>query len=180
MSTRSLAALLACALATAAAGAAAQSTDKLQAPITLVNADGTGKMIGNVTITESSKGLVFTPKLSGLPAGPHGYHVHETGNCSANEKDGKKVPAGAAGGHFDPQATKHHAGPAGDGHLGDLPPLVVSSDGSASTAVTAPRLTKLSEVKGKALMIHAGGDNYSDKPKPLGGGGDRIACGVIE
>jgi superoxide dismutase, Cu-Zn family len=180
MSTRSLAALLACALATAAAGAAAQSADKLQAPITLVNADGTGKMIGNVTITESKSGLVFTPKLSGLPAGSHGYHVHETGNCSANEKDGKKVPAGAAGGHLDPQGTKHHAGPTGNGHLGDLPPLVVSSDGNATTAVTAPRLTKLSDVKGKALMIHAGGDNYSDKPKPLGGGGDRIACGVIE
>jgi Cu-Zn family superoxide dismutase len=29
-------------------------------------------------------------------------------------------------------------------------------------------------------MIHAGSDNYSDSPKPLGGGGARIACGVIE
>jgi Cu-Zn family superoxide dismutase len=28
-------------------------------------------------------------------------------------------------------------------------------------------------------MVHAGGDNYSDQPKPLGGGGDRIACGLI-
>jgi Cu-Zn family superoxide dismutase len=46
--------------------------------------------------------------------------------------------------------------------------------------VTAPRLTKLSEVKGKALMIHAGGDNFSDQPKPLGGGGERIACGIIQ
>jgi len=180
MTTRSLGALLACALVTAAAGAAAQSTDKLQAPMTLVNADGTGKMIGNVTITESAKGLVFTPKLTDLPAGPHGYHVHETGNCSANEKEGKKVPAGAAGGHFDPQSSKHHAGPDGDGHLGDLPPLVVGGNGSATVAVTAPRLTKLAEVKGKALMIHAGGDNFADQPKPLGGGGDRIACGVIQ
>jgi Cu-Zn family superoxide dismutase len=39
---------------------------------------------------------------------------------------------------------------------------------------------KLSEVKGKALMIHAGGDNFADQPKPLGGGGERIACGVIQ
>nr|WP_314544628.1 superoxide dismutase [Cu-Zn] SodC [uncultured Massilia sp.] len=180
MMNKTLGALLACALAAAAAGAAAQSADKLQAPMTLVTPDGTGKMIGNVTITESSKGLVFTPMLTDLPAGPHGYHVHETGNCGANEKDGKKVAAGAAGGHFDPQATKHHAGPTGDGHLGDLPPLVVGGDGKATVAVTAPRLMKLADVKGKALMIHAGGDNYSDKPKPLGGGGDRIACGIIE
>ena len=180
MTTRSLAALMACVLATAAAGAAAQSTDKLQAPMTLVNADGTGKMIGNVTITESAKGLVFTPKLADLPPGPHGYHVHEVGNCGTSEKDGKKVAAGAAGGHFDPNHTMKHLGPDGAGHLGDLPPLVVGGNGAATVPVAARHLTKLSEVKGKALMIHIGGDNFSDQPKPLGGGGERIACGVIQ
>jgi Cu-Zn family superoxide dismutase len=106
--------------------------------------------------------------------------VHETGSCAANEKDGKPVAAGAAGGHLDPNATKQHLGPNGSGHLGDLPPLNVGANGRAEVAVTAPRLTKLAEVKGKALMIHAGGDNYADKPAPLGGGGARIACGVIE
>jgi Cu-Zn family superoxide dismutase len=29
-------------------------------------------------------------------------------------------------------------------------------------------------------MIHAGGDTYSDMPAPLGGGGARLACGVIK
>ena len=29
-------------------------------------------------------------------------------------------------------------------------------------------------------MIHVGGDNHSDHPKPLGGGGGRLACGVIK
>jgi Cu-Zn family superoxide dismutase len=29
-------------------------------------------------------------------------------------------------------------------------------------------------------MVHTGGDNYSDTPAPLGGGGARIACGVIK
>jgi superoxide dismutase, Cu-Zn family len=168
---------LACAL-TAAAGV--QAADQLQAPMTLVSAAGTGKMIGNVTVAESSSGLVFTPNLTNLPPGAHGYHVHEMASCGVNEKDGKKVAAGAAGGHFDPAASRHHAGPAGDGHLGDLPPLVVADNGGASTPVTAPRLKKLSEVKGKALMIHAGGDNFADQPKPLGGGGERIACGVIQ
>jgi Cu-Zn family superoxide dismutase len=176
MTPKSLIAL-ACAL-TAAAGV--QAAAQLQAPMTLVSADGTGKMVGHVTITESRSGLVFTPNLTNLPPGPHGFHVHETGSCGANEKEGKKVAAGAAGGHFDPTASKHHAGPSGDGHLGDLPTLVVADNGGASTAVVAPRLMKLSEVKGKALMIHAGGDNFSDQPKPLGGGGERIACGVIQ
>jgi len=180
MNIRSASALLACALVTAAGGALAQSTDKLQAPMSLATPSGPGKMIGTVTITESKTGLVFTPALTDLPAGPHGFHVHETGSCDADQKDGKAVPAGAAGGHYDPSASKHHAGPTGDGHMGDLPPLVVGGNGSASVAVTAPRLTKLADVKGKALMIHAGGDNYADKPAPLGGGGARIACGVIQ
>lgn len=176
MTCKSLIAL-ACALA---AATGAHAADQLQASMTLVGPDGTGKPIGAVTVTESQSGLVFTPNLTNLPPGSHGFHVHEMASCGTSEKDGKKVPAGAAGGHFDPTASKHHGGPSGDGHLGDLPPLVVSANGGASTAVTAPRLTRLSEVKGKALMIHAGGDNFSDQPKPLGGGGDRIACGVIQ
>jgi Cu-Zn family superoxide dismutase len=168
---------LACALG---AAAGAQAADQLHAPMTLVSLEGTGKMIGSVTITESPGGLVFTPNLTSLPPGVHGFHVHEMASCGTSDKDGKKVAAGAAGGHLDPTASKHHAGPSGDGHLGDLPPLVVSDNGGAGTAVTAPRLTRLAEVKGKALMIHAGGDNFADTPKPLGGGGARIACGVIE
>jgi Cu-Zn family superoxide dismutase len=177
------AALLACALAAAAATtvqAQAQPATKLQAPMALVTPTGTGKMIGSVTIAESKNGLVFTPSLTDLPPGTHGFHVHENGSCAANEKDGKPVAAGAAGGHFDPKGTRQHLGPNGSGHLGDLPPLSVGADGRAEVAVTAPRLTKLAEVKGKALMIHAGGDNYADKPAPLGGGGPRIACGIIE
>ncbi|RYF04071.1 MAG: superoxide dismutase [Cu-Zn] SodC2 [Oxalobacteraceae bacterium] len=180
MNIRSLSLLLASALVAAASGANAQSTDKLQAPMSLATPSGPGKMIGTVTVTESKDGLVFTPALTDLPAGPHGFHVHETGSCDANQKDGKPVPAGAAGGHYDPTTSKHHAGPTGDGHMGDLPPLVVGGNGGASVAVTAPRLAKLADVKGKALMIHAGGDNYADKPAPLGGGGARIACGVIQ
>ncbi|MEA2738922.1 MAG: superoxide dismutase, Cu-Zn family, partial [Acetobacteraceae bacterium] len=31
-----------------------------------------------------------------------------------------------------------------------------------------------------ALVIHANGDNYSDAPAALGGGGGRSACGEIE
>ena len=32
----------------------------------------------------------------------------------------------------------------------------------------------------KSLVLHGGGDNHSDQPKPNGGGGDRIACGVVQ
>ena len=65
------------------------------------------------------------------------------------------------------------------GHKGDLPVLVVGADGDASLPVLAPQL-RVKDVRGRSLMIHEGGDNYSDQPEPLGGGGTRIACGVIK
>ncbi len=79
--------------------------------------------------------------------------------------------------HFNPKNIPNHGTPL-TGHLGDLPALSVANDGTAKVTVIAPRLT-LAQVEGLALMIHAGGDNYADHPKPLGGGGERIACGII-
>lgn len=147
--------------------------------VNLVNDQGIGKSIGTITISEGPKGLIFTPKLTGLTPGLHGFHVHQNPDCAAAMKDGKQVPGLAAGGHYDPVATGKHEGHEGMGHLGDLPALTVGADGTASTAVTASRL-KMSDVKGRSLMIHAGGDNYSDQPAPLGGGGARVACGVVK
>lgn len=147
-------------------------------PMKIVDANGIGKAVGNVVISETKYGLVFTPALTGLPPGLHGFHVHENASCEPKEKDGKMTPALAAGGHYDPAASKHHDTPWGNGHLGDLPPLFVDATGNANNPVIAPRLS-VSDVKGRSLMIHAGGDNHSDQPAPLGGGGARIVCGVI-
>ncbi|MBF0506232.1 MAG: superoxide dismutase family protein [Nitrospirae bacterium] len=147
--------------------------------VNLVNEQGIGKEIGTITASDSKYGLILTPQLSGLTPGPHGFHVHEKPDCSHVMKDGKAVPALAAGGHYDPAKTGKHEGPYGEGHLGDLPPLYVTADGKATIPVLAPRL-KLADIKGRSLMIHAGGDNYSDAPAPLGGGGARVACGAVK
>lgn len=144
-----------------------------------VEATGIGAAIGTVKAEDGPEGLVLTPNLAGLPPGAHGFHVHEKPSCAPGEKDGKPQAALAAGGHYDPQKTGIHAGPTGQGHLGDLPALRVADDGTADQAVVAPRL-RVADLKGRSLMIHAGGDNYADTPEPLGGGGARIACGVIE
>jgi len=151
----------------------------LVVPMNLVTDQGVGKAIGTITVSEGPKGLVFTPNLTDLAPGVHGFHVHQNPDCAAVMKDGKMTPALAAGGHYDPANAGKHEGPEGKGHLGDLPALTVGADGKSTTAVTAPRL-KLANVKGRSLMIHAGGDNYSDQPAPLGGGGARVACGVIK
>lgn len=147
--------------------------------INLVSADGVVQPIGQVTVNETEHGLLFTPQLSLLPAGIHGFHVHENGSCEAAVKDGKPVAALAAGGHFDANKTDKHLGPYADGHLGDLPALYANTDGTVTNPVLAPRLNKISEIEGRALMVHAGGDNHSDQPAALGGGGARMACGVI-
>lgn len=130
-----------------------------------------GKSLGEVRAEDSKYGLLITPNLTNLPPGVHGFHLHEKPYCN---NDGM-----GAGGHLDPKKTNKHLGPYNDkGHLGDLPALFVDSNGNANTPVLAPKLT-LNQIKNRALMIHAGGDNYSDNP-PMGGGGTRIACGIIK
>ena len=148
-------------------------------PMNIVDDKGTGATVGEVVISESPYGLVFTPALSGMTPGIHGFHVHENPSCAPLEKDGKMVPALGAGGHYDPAGTKRHGTPWGDGHLGDLPALYVDSSGNATYPVLAPRL-KMADIKGRSLMVHVGGDNHADHPAPLGGGGARLACGVIQ
>jgi Cu-Zn family superoxide dismutase len=149
------------------------------AAINSINASGAGPNLGTVTFTDSARGLVITPKLSGLPPGEHGFHIHEKGECGPGMNQGKPAAGFAAGGHYDPAHTKRHLGPLSTaGHRGDLPVLSVDSRGYASQAVTAPHLT-VAQIRGRSIMIHAGGDNYSDTPAPLGGGGARIACGVV-
>lgn len=169
---RFLAAFLAVWLGLSAAVRAAE----VMVPVTRLE---DGAALGAVRITEAPGfGLVFAPDLKGLPPGFHGFHLHEKGDCGAKEKDGKMVPGLAAGGHYDPQQTGRHEGPYGHGHLGDLPVLWVEQDGTGSRPVLAQR-PALADLHGRALVIHAGGDNYADTPEPLGGGGSRIACGVV-
>jgi Cu-Zn family superoxide dismutase len=161
-------------LGTRSAGAATAT-----ATINSISATGVGESLGTVTFMDTARGMVITPKLSGLPPGEHGFHIHENGDCGPGMNQGKLAAGVAAGGHYDPAHTKKHLGPLSTiGHLGDLPVLVVDNKGDATEAVTAYHLT-VAEISGRSIMIHAGGDNYSDTPKPLGGGGARIACGVI-
>jgi Cu-Zn family superoxide dismutase len=161
-----------------AARAAGKGPKPIKVPVNLIDAAGKETPAGTITITETADGLELAPKLKGLPPGEHGFHLHEKGSCAPGDKDGKPAAGIAAGGHFDPDGAKVHKGPAGGGHKGDLPKIEADAKGAVSGKLKVAGL-KLDDVAGKALMIHEGGDNYSDAPKPLGGGGARIACGVI-
>lgn len=129
--------------------------------------------VGNVTFSKTPYGLLITPHLHDLKPGLHGFHIHQNPSC---EQEGM-----GAGGHFDPGHTDKHFGPFNNhGHLGDLPALFVEKDGTATLPVLAPRLQHLTDIQQHALMLHEGGDNYSDTPSKLGGGGARMQCGIIQ
>lgn len=158
---------------------AAQANETLEIDMHKVSTDGVEESIGSVSLEATDHGLLLTPSLSGLEPGVYGFHVHQNASCEPAENDeGEMTAAQAAGGHYDPEETGTHQGPYGDGHLGDLPVLTVNDDGEANLPVLAPRLS-MEDMPGRALMIHEGGDTYSDEPH-LGGGGGRMACGVVE
>ncbi len=147
------------------------STSSFALTVPMALTDKSNTPIGTIEITETAKGILFTPNLKNLPPGSHGFHIHENASCADS--------GNAAGEHLDPNKSGKHAGPHAEGHLGDLPILVVDQEGKATTPVTATRL-KLADLSGRSIMIHAGGDNYSDNPEKAGGGGAKIACGVVK
>lgn len=162
-----------------AAGAHAAYAEDVTIRMRAIDAKGVGKDVGTIRAVDTAKGLMLVPRLTGLAAGAHGIHVHANPSCAAGKAPDGTVGAGlAAGGHFDPETTGKHEGPEGHGHKGDLPALAVDDTGNARTAMTAPRL-KVADLWGRAVVIHSGGDNYSDQPAALGGGGARVACGTI-
>jgi Cu-Zn family superoxide dismutase len=173
---------LSLALAVLALGAATPAlAASLVVPMALATPTGPGAVIGQVTVSDAPGGVTFTLDLHGLTPGPHGFHVHANPSCAQTTNDqGVVAPAGGAGGHFDPAMTKMHMGPMGMGHEGDLPLITAAADGTVKATVKAPHLATTADVKGHALMVHAGGDNYADAPAPLGGGGARFACGVAQ
>ncbi len=152
--------------------------DQIHTTMHAISVSGVGTEAGTVKAKDTAQGLEMHIQLEGLPTGNHGFHMHTNPSCEAALKDGVLVTGWAAGPHFDPANTATHKGPTGSGHLGDLPVLTADDKGKVNLKVVAPRL-KEADLKGRSFMVHAGPDNYSDTP-PLGGGGARIMCGVIE
>lgn len=127
------------------------------------------QIIGSLKIVQSPYGLLITPSLTKLSNGAHGFHIHAYPSCGNKGLQAR--------GHFDPEHRNSHLGPYKNGHLGDLPVIYVTAN-KAFLPILAPRLT-LANVKNRAVIIHEGSDNYTNNPK-LGGGGKRIACGIIK
>lgn len=131
-----------------------------------------GAEAGRATATEVAGGLRFTLDARGLPVGTHGAHVHLVGRCDAPDFT-------TAGGHWNPTARQHGSqNPAGP-HEGDLPNLIVGTDGRGTIGVTVPGATMdgLLDADGAAMVVHASPDDL--RTDPSGNSGGRIACGVF-
>jgi len=157
----------------AAEEAPAEAAPALSATAVLSGAEGSA-VAGTVTFEQTGGGVQVNAEVSGLEPGTHGFHVHETGDCSGEGFQ-------AAGGHFNPEGVEH-GGPTSEvHHAGDLGNIEADESGNASYSAEVSGIT-LEEgptsIVGKAVIVHEGADDLTSQPS--GAAGARIACGVIE
>ena len=145
--------------------------------VQLVNA--AGQPAGTVTLKQGRTGLLMVVEAEGLTPGWHGIHIHATGTCEA--------PFTSAGAHINhadakvPHGLLNAAGP----DDGDLPNIHADANGSvkAELFTTRARIAEtgsgqwLLDADGSAIVIHANRDDHASQP--IGGAGDRVACGEI-
>lgn len=141
-----------------------------------IEARSKSKVGGTVTFTELEGGKVkVDANITGLEPGEHGFHVHETGDCSAPD-------AKSAGGHFNPTGAPHGAPAQGEHHAGDFGNITADDSGNATGSWEVDFISledgAENSVVGKAVVVHAKADDL--KSQPSGDAGGRIGCGVIQ
>jgi len=127
---------------------------------------------GMVSVTPEASGvMVVKIDLEGVPAGEHGVHIHETGDCSAADYS-------SAGGHLAGD-MEHGVKVEGGPHPGDMPNAMVGEDGVLNVTYFKTDLTPelLMDDDGAGFIVHSGADDYESQPS--GDAGSRIACAVL-
>lgn len=133
----------------------------------------TGAEVGSVRFLPTEDGKVSVRvRAFGLTPGFHGYHVHTAGVCdpAATDTAGATSPFFTAGGHYNPTTGATHGA-----HAGDMPPLLVTADGSAFLKFKTDRFTTaaLMDEDRSAVIVHAGPDNLAHVPATTSTGGER-------
>ena len=142
---------------------------------TIVKGTSDGSSVaGSATLTDTPAGLQVTVHVSGVPAGKHGLHIHQYGDCADK--------GNAAGGHYNPDNVMHGFMPKdgfANAHPGDLGNIDVEPDGSGSLSLLLPGVTLSGgkySVGGRAIVLHEKVDDFG---QPTGNAGSRIGCGPI-
>jgi Cu-Zn family superoxide dismutase len=132
-----------------------------------------GEIQGTATFTEDEGGVEIHVAVEGAPPGTHGFHIHEVGDCSADDFT-------SAGGHFNPGGAPHGGPGDAERHAGDLGNIEIGEDGSGHLGLTSDLLTVTAgdnSVVGRGVILHADADDLESQP--TGAAGGRLACGVI-
>jgi Cu-Zn family superoxide dismutase len=151
--------------------AAAQPAREVTKAVCVINPLGDGKVKGKVTFVKVANGVEITTELSGLTPGDHGFHIHEWGDISS-------VDGMSTGGHYNPANVAHGNFDAATRHEGDFGNVTADAQGNAKNT-RVDKVAKLSgpnSVIGRAIIVHANKDDFS---QPTGNAGGRIAAGVI-
>jgi Cu-Zn family superoxide dismutase len=139
--------------------------------------DAQGRVRARATAEASGDSLRVRVEAVGMSAGAYGAHLHTIGRCD---------PPGfeTAGPHWNPTGQMHGKDNPKGMHKGDLPNLMVGTDGRGSFEYTIPNAglsgmlpTALIDGDGAAVIIHASPDDF--RTDPSGKSGARIACGVL-
>ncbi len=140
-------------------------------------ASNDGAISGEAVFTEADGGVAVHVSVTGAPTGSygsHGFHIHQTGDCSAEDFT-------SAGGHFNPTGAIHGGPDDAERHAGDLGNIEIGEDGSGMLMLTSDLITVgegPNSVVGRGVILHAGADDLSSQP--TGAAGGRLACGVVE
>ena len=169
-----LATLAGCASQPASDAAAHSAGTASSAHAALAPASGS-LVSGTLAFVPMGDGVHVTGDIGGLaPNSTHGFHIHETGDCSAAD-------ASSAGGHFNPSGEAHGRASAPHHHFGDNDNLVADANGVAHVNAHFAGVVLggggADDIVGKAVIVHANPDDYASQPS--GNAGARIACGVI-
>ena len=131
-------------------------------------------LTGSATLTQVGDTVRFELHVNGAPDGQHAVHIHENGDCSA--EDGT-----SAGGHWNPTGENHGQWGSPPHHLGDIGNMTVEGGHGTISLEAAPWTIgdgSSTDVVGKAIIVHAEPDDFTSQP--TGAAGGRIGCGVIE
>ena len=159
-----------------AANRAAEAGDASESQAVAIVSPASGSQVrGTVVFTQQDSGILIETNLSGLEPGPHGFHIHQFGDCSASD-------ASSAGDHFSPFDRRHGdpGGDPGERHVGDLGNIEANQNGGAQVSMTDYVITFEGDtsILGKAIVVHSGEDDLTTQPS--GESGEPVACGVIQ
>lgn len=135
-----------------------------------------GRLVARSTASQVDDSIRVRVEAAGLARGAYGAHVHMVGRCDA--------PSFAtAGAHWNPTNRQHGRDNPQGRHMGDLPNLMVGTDGRGSFEFTIPSSSisggtmPMLDNDGVSIVIHAAADDY--RTDPSGNSGARIACGIF-